>query len=224
MYLLRKVLLGYNFGDFHKSTLKQQESYAIIGSTNRNCRDDNLILKNKRGEGTIKLVDILNDKCIKKMDARKMIVERILNEECKIEEINASSKVLKDNKVATILEAVEEISNKRLIDLSEEYLEFAKRYVSSHDNSCKREASRIVGNLAARYPEAVHDIVPALLENTKARGTVVRWGSAYALSRIIVLEEYRGTDLFERLISICESEQENGVKNQYIKALKKVKR
>ena len=36
--LFRKVLLGYNFGGFHKSTLKQQESCAIIGSTNRNLR------------------------------------------------------------------------------------------------------------------------------------------------------------------------------------------
>ena len=38
MSLFRKVLLGYNFGGFHKSTLKQQESCAIIGSTNRNLR------------------------------------------------------------------------------------------------------------------------------------------------------------------------------------------
>lgn len=43
-----------------------------------------------------------------------------------IEEICAASKILMDNKVASILEAVEEISNKRLMDLSKEYLEFAK--------------------------------------------------------------------------------------------------
>ena len=33
--LLRNVLLEYNFGGFHKSILKWQESSAIIGSTNR---------------------------------------------------------------------------------------------------------------------------------------------------------------------------------------------
>lgn len=41
------------------------------------------------------------------------------------------------------------------MDLSEEYLEFAKGYVTSNDNACKCEASRIVGNLASRYPLAV---------------------------------------------------------------------
>ena len=45
------------------------------------------------------------------------------------------------------------------------------------------------------------------------------WGSAYALSRIILLEEYRNTDLYEELVIICDNEQENGVRNQYLKAL-----
>lgn len=172
----------------------------------------------------MKLVDILNDKSIKKMTARTMITEGILKGTYSIEEIYEASKFLKDNKVVTILEAVEEISNKRLMDLGKEYLEFAKGYISSIDNSCKREASRIIGNLAARYPQAVKDAVPALLENTKSEGTVVRWGSAYALSRIIVLEGYCNTDLYDRIISVCEREQESGVKNQYLKALKKIKR
>lgn len=172
----------------------------------------------------MKLADIFSDKSIKKMAARTMIVDGILKGAYTIEEIRATSKSLKDNKAAVILEAIEEISNKKLMDLSEAYLEFAKRYVSSADNSCKREASRVIGNLAAQYPQAVRDAIPALLENTTAQGTVVRWGSAYALSRIIVLAEYRDTDLYERIVSVCEGEQENGVKNQYIKALKKIKR
>lgn len=178
----------------------------------------------ERGENEMKLADIFSDKSIKKMAARTMIVDGILKGAYTIEEIRAASESLKDNKAAVILEAIEEISNKSLMDLSEAYLEFAKGYVSSADNSCKREASRIIGNLAARYPQAVQDAIPVLLENTTAQGTVVRWGSAYALSRIIVLAEYRDTDLYERIVSVCEGEQENGVKNQYIKALKKIKR
>lgn len=50
------------------------------------------------------------------------------------------------------------------------------------------------------------------------------WGSAYALSRIILLEEYRNTDLYEELVIICDNEQENGVRNQYLKAFKKIKK
>lgn len=171
----------------------------------------------------MKLVDILSDKTIKRIEARTMIINGILNGKHTIENIMAVSKGLKENKVSTILEAIEEISNKGLMNLGVEYLEFAKLYISSEDNSCKREASRIVGNLASQYPQAVRDCIPALLENALADGTVVRWGSAYALSRIILLEEYSDTDLYEKLVLICDNEQENGVRNQYLKAFKKRK-
>ena len=70
----------------------------------------------------------------------------------------------------------------------------------------------------------MRDCIPALLDNAKADGTVIRWGSAYALSRIILLEEYFNTDLYDTLVSICDNEQENGVRNQYIKAFKKIKK
>ena len=141
-----------------------------------------------------------------------------------IQEIETITHDLNDNRISTILEAIEEISNKGLIVLSLYYLEFAKKHISSKDNSCKREASRIVGNLASQYPQAVRDCIPALLDNAKADGTVIRWGSAYALSRIILLEEYFNTDLYDTLVSICDNEQENGVRNQYIKAFKKIKK
>lgn len=170
------------------------------------------------------LKDILSDKSIKKTAARTMIINGILSGDYTTEEIIATSKELKENKVSVILESIEEISNKKLMDLSVDYLEFAKKYISSKDNSCKRESSRIVGNLASQHPQALRDCISALLDNAKADGTVVRWGSAYALSRIILLEEYRNTDLYDQLVFICDNEQENGVRNQYIKAFKKSKR
>lgn len=166
------------------------------------------------------LIELLKNKNIKKVQARTMILNGILDGTYTLEEI----KVIKDKKISIILEAIEEISNKGLMNLNVEYLYFAKEFISSKDNSCKREASRIVGNLAKQYPIEVGDCISALLENTKSEGTVVRWGSAYALSRIILLKEYQDTELFEKLVSICDQETENGVKNQYVKALKKIKR
>ena len=65
--------------------------------------------------------------------------------------------------------------------------------------------------------------IPALLTNTTDSGTVVRWGSAYALARIIVLEHYRNSGLVQTVREIYEAEEESGVKNQYKKALKKLK-
>lgn len=170
------------------------------------------------------LVEILTDKSIKKMAARGLIVEGILDGSFGLAAIRQAAEVLKANKVATILEAIEEISNKAMMPLEEGFLEFAKAYVKSENNSCKREASRIVGNLAAQYPQALDDVIPALLENTHDEGTVVRWGSAYALSRIILLDAYSETALCDQVKAICEAEEENGVKNQYVKALKKLAR
>ncbi len=170
------------------------------------------------------LTEIMSDKSIKKLQARTMIIDGIMQGNITIEEIEAASAELKDSRFSAVLEAVEEISNKGLTNLSADYLELAKRYVSCGDNSCKRESSRIIGNLAPQYPEALEDCIPALLDNAKSEGTVIRWGSAYALSRIVLLKEYRDSDLYERLVSICDSEQENGVKNQYLKALRKIKK
>ena len=170
------------------------------------------------------LADILLDKGIKKLEARTMIVKGILDGSYSIDDIEAAAKALKNNKVSTLLEAIEEITNKGLMNLSVDYLKLAKNYIAVDDNSCKREASRIIGNMASIYPDEVHDCISALLHNTKNDGTVVRWGSAYALSRIIVLADYCNTDLYETLITICESESENGVKNQYLKAFRKIKR
>lgn len=63
-----------------------------------------------------------------------------------------------------------------------------------------------------------------MIQNTQDEGTVIRWGSAYALSRIIVIPQYANSSLFERIQDLCEKENENGVKNQYVKAIKKAEK
>lgn len=67
----------------------------------------------------MKIDEIFKDKSIKKMAARTMIVDGILKGEYTPGEIYSASQDLKENKIATILEAVEEISNKNLMELSE---------------------------------------------------------------------------------------------------------
>ena len=130
---------------------------------------------------------------------------------------------LKEKQIATVLEAIEAVTGKKSAKPGAEYLKFAEGYILSENNSCKREASRIVGNMAHLYPDELGVAIEALLKNTSVSGTVVRWGSAYALARIIVLERYRNSDLVNTVRDIYEAEQENGVRNQYVKALKRIK-
>ncbi|MGG0643780.1 HEAT repeat domain-containing protein [Sporosarcina gallistercoris] len=167
------------------------------------------------------IVELVNNKSLKAMEKRIQIIEILLEDNLSLQELITICDSLKDKQIAIILEAIEEITNKKMKQLDPAYIDFVEKYILSDNNSCKREASRIVGNLAEQYPNKLDSVIQCLIKNTTDDSTVVRWGSAYALSRIIVLTEYANTDLYDQISDICEKEQNNGVKNQYVKALKK---
>ena len=160
-------------------------------------------------------ITLLTQKDVKKIEVREQLVSAIADGSFSLEDFKSRAGELNDKQTATFLEAVEAVTGKKLRLLSADYLHFAEQYILSDNNSCKREASRIVGNMAADYPEE--------LENTVDSGTVVRWGSAYALARIIMLEHYRNSGMVQTVRDIYEAEEESGVKNQYKKALRKIK-
>ena len=128
---------------------------------------------------------------------------------------------LYEKQIASILEAIEEISNKGLSQLSSHYLLFAIPYIKSENNNCRREASRIVGNMAAQYPDMIEEAISPLLDNSSNEGTVIRWAAAYALSRIITTDRYVQSELYDKLTDISNKEEDNAIRNQYLKALKK---
>lgn len=167
------------------------------------------------------ILEILNNKSLKAIEKRTQIINALEKNMDSLKEVTIICNSLNDKQIAIILEAIEEITNKELIQVDVDYLIFAEGYILSDNNSCKREASRIVGNLAKRFPDKLDTAIKNLLKNTNNESTVIRWGSAYALSRIIVLPQFAKTDLFNEINCICDKEQENGVKNQYLKSLKK---
>lgn len=164
---------------------------------------------------------ILNDKSIKAIEKRKIIIKALEEKNIKIKEIEGILKEIDEKKSAIIFEAIEAVTNsdEQIADI--EWLNLAVENILSSNNSIKRETSRIVGNISHSFPNDLEKAIEKLLLNSKNTGTVVRWGSAYALSRIIVIPQYANSELFEKLTEICNCEEESGVKNQYIKALKK---
>ena len=80
-----------------------------------------------------------------------------------------------------------------------EWLNLAVENILSASNSIKRELSRIVGNISHKFPNDLEKAIEKLLLNSKDAGTVVRWGSAYALSKIIVIPQYANSELFEKI-------------------------
>lgn len=170
------------------------------------------------------LAEIMNDKSLKRLEKRNAIVAAIINREVNFSIISEACEALPPKNISLLLEAVEEVSRSKEFTLDAAYLDWAEKYILSADNSCKREACRIVGNLANQYPAKLENAITALLQNAGDDGTVIRWASAYALSRILVIPSYAKSSLFEKISDLCEKETENGVKNQYIKALKKAEK
>lgn len=167
---------------------------------------------------------IIDDKSVKHIEKRKAIMEGIINGSFDFSAVSAACSFLPEKKISLLLEAIEEVSRSKAFILEEDYLKLSESYFLSSDPSCKREASRIVGNLAAAFPENLDHAIAALMQNAGDDGTVIRWASAYALSRIIIIPQYARGPLFEQISNLYEKEQETGVKNQYRKALKKQKK
>ena len=166
----------------------------------------------------------LLDMDVKSVEKRVKIAEAIQLKLVTIAEIQLLKNVVDDKKLALVLEAMEAVSNKNseIADLG--WLIFAQELVTSKSNNIKRESSRIIGNIAHMFPDNLKTAIQNLLENTKADGTVIRWGSAYALARIIQIPKYANSELYGILTDLCEQEQENGVKNQLLTGLKKAKK
>jgi hypothetical protein len=81
-----------------------------------------------------------------------------------------------------------------------------------------------IGNLSRHYPRESEAAIPNLLKNTKDSGTVVRWSAAFALSEIAKNGPSTGSELVSKIDEIVKLEQNNGVRNVYLKALKIIRK
>ncbi len=167
------------------------------------------------------LLMMLSDKSIKAIGKRERIIKALEEKSITFKEIGDVLKETDEKGAAIIFEAIEAVTNSDAQIAEIEWLKLAVDNILSASNSIKREASRIVGNISHMFPDDLGKAIEKLLINSKDTGTVVRWSSAYALSKIILIPQYANSELYENLTEICNCEEESGVKNQYTKALKK---
>ncbi len=80
-----------------------------------------------------------------------------------------------------------------------------------------------IGNLSQKYPEKVEAAIPKLLQNTKDNSTVVRWCAAFALTEVAKNSPSTRSTLVPKIQELASSEGNNGVRNVYLKALKKLR-
>ena len=103
------------------------------------------------------------------------------------------------------------------IDLLIEYMDYKAPRV-------KWGCPESIGNIAARYPRQVEKAIPKLLGNLKDKSTVVRWCAAYALTEIAKYNLGKQKELAIKFHSLIKTEQNNGVRNVYVKALKEMEK
>lgn len=108
-------------------------------------------------------------------------------------------------------------------DMMVEYVDLLIEYIDYKAPRVKWGCPESLGNLAKKYPHEVEKAIPKLIKNLEDKSTVVRWCAAYALTEIAIYNPEKQAGLVERFQDLIKTEQNNGVRNVYLKALKAIK-
>jgi hypothetical protein len=134
-----------------------------------------------------------------------------------IEILKTGSKVEK----GTCADVIEHLSSGNH-ELVVSYIDDLIEYINYDAPRVKWGIPEAIGNLSEKYPVKAEKAIPKLLINTKDESTVVRWCAAFAISEIAKNNTSARNTLVPKMQEIAKSEKNNGVKNVYLKALKKI--
>ena len=123
----------------------------------------------------------------------------------------------------TCMEAIANITGDNP-KFAEHHLDFIIEQLDDKAPRVKWEAATVIANVVKEYPGKVSEAIPRLLDNTKHEGTVVRWSAARALTKIAVNNPSKQSELITIFNKIVDKEENNGVKNVYLKAMKTIAR
>jgi hypothetical protein len=121
-------------------------------------------------------------------------------------------------------DAMKHISEKKP-ELLAPYIGTLIGYITYAAPRVKWGVMEAIGNMADKYPDKTLKAIPYLLENTvetPVNSTVVRWCAAYALSKIIKSKPETGKKMAPVFESLIISENNSGVRNVYIMAMKAI--
>ena len=84
----------------------------------------------------------------------------------------------------------------------------------------KSEVTKVLNTFFDFIPNKVKEAIPGLLENTNDKSTVIRWSSAFALTETAKGSKEAQKELVPEFKEILAREDNNGVRNIYLKYLK----
>ena len=100
------------------------------------------------------------------------------------------------------------------------YIDILIKYINYKAPRVKWGTSEAIANIAQKFSNKTEKAIPNLIVNTKDASTVVRWCAAFALTEIAKNENNLAKRLVPMFKDFVEKEQNNGVRNVYLKALK----
>ena len=170
------------------------------------------------------LEQIFTDKTIKAKAKVKQIGEWLLEGTLPIDELMAFSEKQTKPIKGSCIEAIEYATKIQPNIADESVFTFVTKCLKEDEPRIKWESAKVIGNIAKLFPTDLSDAIKNLLTNSKSEGTVVRWASAFALGEILKLKlEYNAT-LLPKVEKLLDIEEDNGVKNKYLGAIKKIKK
>jgi hypothetical protein len=107
-------------------------------------------------------------------------------------------------------------------DLMIPYIDVLIEYIDYKAPRVRWGCPESLGYIAQRYPDKVEKSIPKLLENLKDKSTVVRWCAAFALTEIAKHNHKKQKELVIIISKLIKIEQNSGVRNLYVKALKEI--
>lgn len=160
---------------------------------------------------------------IKPKEKVTLLAKKVAENKSATKELIACFENGSDSDRSNCMEAVE-YAVKHDPNIAKYYLDFAIKNLHDKAPRVKWEAGKIIGNAAKRFPEETSKAISGLLENTKDKGTVVRWSAAFALTEIAMSNPKTQKDLIPKFESIVKKEASNGVKKFYVKTLKSLQK
>lgn len=170
------------------------------------------------------LEEIFKDKTIKAKGKVSTIGEWLTNNDLPIEELLAYAEKQKATDKATCIEAIEYATKKNPTIADESLLVYVTKALKDDEPRVKWESAKVIGNIAKLFPAQLDKTINNLLPNAEKTGTVVRWATAYALAEILKLKTENNKKLLPKIETLCDNEEDNGVKKKYLDAIKKVKK
>jgi hypothetical protein len=123
----------------------------------------------------------------------------------------------------TVAEVMKYIS-KENPDVMLPYIDLLIEYVDYKAPKVRWGCPESIGYIACKYPNEVGKAVPKLLSNLEEKSTVVRWCAAFALTEIAKYNHGKQKELIANFNQLIKTEQNNGVRNLYIKAIKEIQK